>query len=80
MSATKAKFCIGQLIYHKLFNYRGIIIGVDLEFQNTDEWYETMARSRPPKDQPWYHIRVHNGARLTYVAERNLELDLIALN
>ncbi len=80
MSATKAKFCIGQLIHHKLFDYRGVIVGVDLEFKQTDEWYETMARSRPPKDQPWYHVRVHNGTRMTYVAERNLEPDLIVLN
>jgi len=80
MSATKAKFCIGHLIHHKHFNYRGIIVGVDLEFKNTDEWYDKMAKSRPPKDQPWYHVRVHNGANHTYVAERNLEVDQIILN
>ncbi|MDA0690505.1 MAG: heat shock protein HspQ [Nitrospinae bacterium] len=80
MSATKAKFCIGHLIHHKHFDYRGIIVGVDLEFKNTDEWYDKMAKSRPPKDQPWYHVRVHNGANHTYVAERNLEVDQIILN
>ena len=53
MGMTKAKFCIGQLIYHKLFDYRGIILGVDLEFKQTDEWYNEMARSNPPKDKPW---------------------------
>jgi heat shock protein HspQ len=41
----------------------------------SDEWYETVARSRPPKDQPWYRVLVHNSANETYVAERNLELD-----
>ena len=80
MSATKAKFCIGHLIHHKHFDYRGIIVGVDLEFKNSDEWYEKMAKSKPPKDQPWYHVRVHNGANHTYVAERNLEIDQIILN
>jgi heat shock protein HspQ len=80
MSATKAKFCIGHLIHHKHFDYRGIIVGVDLEFKNSDEWYDKMAKSRPPKDQPWYHVRVHNGANHTYVAERNLEVDQIILN
>ena len=80
MSATKAKFCIGHLIHHKHFDYRGIIVGVDLEFKNTDEWYDKMAKSRPPKDQPLYHVRVHNGANHTYVAERNLEVDQIILN
>lgn len=80
MSATKAKFCIGHLIHHKHFDYRGIIVGVDLEFKNSDEWYDKMAKSRPPKDQPWYHVRVHNGANHTYVAEKNLEVDQIILN
>lgn len=80
MSATKAKFCIGHLIHHKHFDYRGIIVGVDLEFKNSDEWYEKMAKSKPPRDQPWYHVRVHNGANHTYVAERNLEVDQIILN
>ena len=34
-----------------------------------------MARSRPPKDRPWYHVLVHDAAHTTYVAERNLEPD-----
>lgn len=80
MNTSKARFCIGQLIHHKLFNYHGVIVGVDLEYKNTEEWYETMARTRPPKDKPWYHVGVHNGNRLTYVAERNLEPDEIVLN
>ena len=48
--SAKAKYCIGQLIQHKLFDYRGIILGVDLEFKSTDEWYEMVAKSRPPKN------------------------------
>ena len=73
---AKAKYCIGQLIQHKLFDYRGIILSVDLEFKSTNEWYEMVAKSRPPKDEPWYHVLVHNGTHTTYVAERNLEEDL----
>jgi heat shock protein HspQ len=34
-----------------------------------------MARSRPPKDSPWYHVLVHQGTYSTYVAEHNLEAD-----
>ena len=34
-----------------------------------------MARSRPPKDRPWYHVLVHEATHQTYVAERNLEPD-----
>ncbi len=70
-----AKFAVGELVHHKLFDYRGVIIDIDPQFQLTEEWYQTMARSRPPKDQPWYHVLVHNAMHQTYVAERNLELD-----
>jgi heat shock protein HspQ len=69
----EAKFSVGQIITHKLFNYRGVIIDVDFNFLGSEEWYEKVARSRPPKDQPWYHILVDNTTQQTYVAERNLK-------
>jgi len=72
---SKAKFCLGELVHHRLFDYRGVIVDVDPRFQSTEEWYETMARSRPPKNRPWYHVLVHETAHATYVAERNLEPD-----
>ena len=72
---AKAKYCIGQLIQHKLFDYRGIILSVDLEFKSTDEWYEAVAKTKPPKDEPWYHVLVHQKGHQTYVAERNLQPD-----
>ena len=46
-------FKIGQVINHKLFNYRGVIYGADSVFKESDEWYEEVAKSRPPKDKPW---------------------------
>lgn len=70
-------FSIGQLVHHKKFDYRGVIIGVDQTFQGTDEWYEVVARSRPPKDQPWYHVLPDGASHRTYVAERHLEPDAI---
>ncbi|KMP11913.1 hypothetical protein UR09_02275 [Candidatus Nitromaritima sp. SCGC AAA799-A02] len=71
---SKPKFFLGQQIHHRLFNYHGVVIAVDPEFQSDERWYEMMARSRPPKDKPWYHVQQANGTR-TYVAERNLESD-----
>jgi len=70
-----AKFAIGQLIQHRLFEYRGVIIDVDPHFKGTEEWYDTVARTRPPKDTPWYHVLVDDAEMRTYVAERNLEAD-----
>ena len=70
-----AKFSIGQIIHHQRFNYRGVIFDVDPVFNGTDEWYKQMAISKPPKNEPWYHVLVDNAEHSTYVAERNLEKD-----
>lgn len=76
MPDSQAKFSVGQLIHHLLFDYRGVIFDVDAEFQGSEEWYSQMARSRPPRDEPWYHVLVHNGTHTTYVSEQNLDSDL----
>lgn len=75
MSTTRPQFSVGQVIQHKKFGYRGVIVDVDPEFAGTEEWYEYMARSRPPKDKPWYHVLVDGASHTTYVAERHLEVD-----
>ena len=69
----QARFSIGQCIHHRLFDYRGVIVDVDAVFQGTDAWYEQVARTRPPKNEPWYRVLVHDASHETYVAERNLE-------
>ncbi len=73
--SEKARFSVGQIICHKLLNYRGVIVDVDANFQSSELWYELVAISKPPKDMPWYHILVDNEDYITYVAEQNLELD-----
>ena len=76
MKGKVAKFQVGELIHHRRFNYRGVVIDVDAGFSGTEEWYNTMAHTNPPKDEPWYHVLVHKAEHTTYVAERNLESDL----
>jgi len=66
------EFYIGQIIYHKIFGYRGVIVGIDAVFNHSDYWYESMAGTRPPKDKPWYNVLVDRSSQATYVAERNL--------
>jgi heat shock protein HspQ len=75
MSDSKARFAIGDVIHHKKFGYRGVIVDVDPTFQGTESWYRVMAKSQPPKDKPWYHVLVHDASHRTYVAERHLEPD-----
>ena len=70
-----ARFAVGMLVKHRLFDYRGVVYDVDAVFEGSDEWYANMARTRPPKDQPWYRVLVHAQTHETYVAERNLEQD-----
>ena len=50
-------------------------------YLGTEQWYDQVARSRPPKNQPWYHVLVDNAVHQTYVAERNLEnsIDIAAI-
>jgi heat shock protein HspQ len=73
---TSFEFEAGQVIHHRLFEYRGVIVECDPTFSGTEEWYRQVARSQPPRDEPWYHVLVHGGAHTTYVAQRNLAIDL----
>lgn len=67
------RFFIGQIVRHVRFGYRGVIAEVDPEFSLSEEWYDQVARSRPPRDRPWYHVLVDGAAHTTYVAERHLQ-------
>ncbi len=73
MSGQEAKFRVGEVIHHKLFGYLGVVFDVDPVFSGSDDWYDQMARSRPPKDRPWYHVLVDQAGHTTYVAEQNLQ-------
>lgn len=68
------RFVSGQVVQHKKFGYRGVIVSADDRYTGSDDWYEKMAHSKPPKDRPWYHVLVDNSSYETYVAERHLEL------
>ena len=78
-STSKCKFVFGQQIHHKLFDYCGVIVAVDPCYMGDDQWYEMVARSRPPKEKPWYHVKKNDG-RHTYVAECNLENNPVTNN
>ena len=75
----EAKFKLGQVVRHRLFDFRGIIFDVDPLFNNTDEWYERLPEERRPrKDQPFYHLLAENEDKTTYIAyvsQQNLEKD-----
>lgn len=76
--AMQLKFYIGQIVQHRRFGYRGVVADVDPEFQGTDAWYDSVARSRPSRKQPWYRVLVDGADQETYVAELHLEPDIQA--
>ena len=75
MAIQKAKFSIGDIVKHKHFEFRGVIYDVDFEFNNSEEWYQSIPKNvRPRKDQPFYHLLAENDTSyyVAYVSEQNL--------
>ncbi len=74
----RADFTIGDVVKHRLFDFRGVIFDVDPAFANSDEWYEAIPEEiRPDKDQPFYHLLAENGesSYIAYVSQQNLVPD-----
>jgi len=73
-----ARFAIGEVVRHRLFDFRGVIFDVDPVFANSDEWYEAIPEEvRPRKDQPYYHLLAENedSSYIAYVSQQNLVTD-----
>src|SRR5918912_4197615 len=73
-----ARFAIGEVVRHRIFDFRGVIFDVDPEFANSEEWYEAIPEAmRPSKDQPFYHLLAENAEStyVAYVSQQNLVAD-----
>ena len=73
-----ARFAIGDVVRHRMFDFRGVVFDIDPVFANTDEWYESIPEAaRPAKDQPFYHLLAENAEStyVAYVSQQNLLLD-----
>ena len=71
----QARFGIGDVVRHRLFDFRGVVFDVDPVFANSDEWYDSIPEEvRPPKDQPFYHLLAENAesSYVAYVSQQNL--------
>ena len=56
-----ARFAIGDVVRHRMFDFRGVIFDVDPVFNNSDEWYVAIPEKiRPRKDPPFYHLLAVN--------------------
>jgi heat shock protein HspQ len=73
-----ARFAIGDVVRHRLFEFRGVVFDVDPVFANSEEWYQAIPEdARPPRDQPFYHLLAENADTnyVAYVSQQNLEPD-----
>ena len=72
---TSARFAIGEVVRHRLFDFRGVVFDVDPVFANSEEWYEAIPEAlRPSKEQPFYHLLAENAesSYVAYVSQQNL--------
>ena len=68
-------FNIGDIVKHRIYPFRGVIVDVDPEFSNTEEWYQSIpAEIRPSRKQPYYHLMAENTETFytAYVSQQNL--------
>ena len=70
-----ARFGIGDVVRHRIFDFRGVVFDVDPAFANSEEWYQSIPEAiRPSKDQPFYHLLAENAEStyVAYVSQQNL--------
>ena len=71
---SEPNFRPGQLVRHRRYNYRGVVVAFDPTCRADDDWYFSN-RTQPDRSQPWYHVLVHDSQQVTYAAQTSLEVD-----
>ena len=71
---TEPKFSPGQLVAHRRYGYRGVVVSVNLSCKADPEWY-WKNNTQPEPNQPWYHVLVDGSSTCTYAAETSLKPD-----
>lgn len=69
-----ALFAPGQLVRHRRYAYRGVVVSMDDECLASDFWYQAN-RTQPDREQPWYQVLVHGSRSVTYAAQTSLRAD-----
>ena len=72
---AESRFAIGEVVRHRIFDFRGVIFDIDPVFANSEEWYQSIPEHvRPKKDQPFYHLFAENAesSYIAYVSQQNL--------
>ncbi len=72
---AQARFGPGEIVRHRLLDFRGVIFDIDPVFANSEEWYQAIPEPlRPARDQPFYHLLAENddSSYVAYVSQQNL--------
>ena len=68
------KFAPGDLVRHVRYHYRAVVVAHDPRCMAGEAWYQSN-QTQPEKDQPWYHVLVHESGSVTYPAQSSLAPD-----
>jgi heat shock protein HspQ len=75
---VETAFSIGDVVRHRIFDFRGVVFDIDPVFANSEEWYQSIPEQvRPSKNQPFYHLFAENAesSYIAYVSQQNLLAD-----
>jgi len=78
--SNSARFGIGDIVRHRMFDFRGVVFDIDPVFANSEEWYASIPEDvRPGRDQPYYHLLAENedSSYVAYVSQQNLLEDAV---
>jgi heat shock protein HspQ len=77
-SIPHARYGIGEMVRHRLLDFRGVVFDVDPVFANSEEWYEAIPEAmRPATDHPFYPLLadISVSRYVAYVSQHNLVAD-----
>ena len=77
---ARTLFALGDVVKHRLFDFRGVVFDIDPVFANSEEWYAAIPENiRPDREQPFYHLLAENeeGSYVAYVSQQNLASDAL---
>ncbi len=75
---ARTRFAIGDVVRHRMFDFRGVIFDIDPVFANSEEWYDSIPEGiRPDRNQPFYHLfaETDESSYTAYVSQQNLVSD-----
>lgn len=72
--ANLVPFEPGQLVKHRRYGYRGLVVNFTEACDAEEDWY-MRNQTQPDRDQPWYHVLVHDSIHVTYAAHSSLQAD-----